>query len=46
MEEAIPQLSPRARVITYADEGVVRHEDRQVREHVREFLKTWLAQMG
>ena len=46
MEEAIPQLSPRARVITYADEGVVLHEDRQVREHVREFLKTWLAQMG
>lgn len=46
MEEAITQLYPRARVITYADDGVVLHEDRQVLEHVREVIQTWLAPMG
>ena len=46
MEEAITQVYPHARVITYADDGVVLHEDRQVLEHCQELLKTWLAQMG
>jgi RNA-directed DNA polymerase len=46
MEEAITQVYPRARVITYADDGVVLHEDRQVLEHCQELLKTWLATMG
>jgi RNA-directed DNA polymerase len=46
MEEAITRLYPQARVITYADDGVVLHEDRQVLEHCPELLKTELAQMG
>ena len=46
MEEAITQVYPHARVITYADDGVVLHEDRQVREHCQELLKTELAQRG
>jgi RNA-directed DNA polymerase len=45
-EAAIPQLSPHARVSTYAEDGVVRHEDRQGLEHAQERLKTWLAQVG
>jgi RNA-directed DNA polymerase len=46
MEEAITQLYPHARGITYADDGVVLHEDRQVLEPCQELLKTELAQMG
>ena len=46
MEEAITQVYPQARVIAYADDGVVLHEDRQVLEHCQELLKTWLAKMG
>jgi RNA-directed DNA polymerase len=46
MEEAITRVYPRARVIAYADDGVVLHEDRQVLEHAQELLKTWLAGMG
>src|SRR5919197_1330359 len=46
MHEAITQLHPQARVITYADDGVVLHEDRQMLEHAQERRKTWLAQIG
>jgi RNA-directed DNA polymerase len=46
MEEAITRVYPRARVIAYADDGMVLHEDRQVLEHCQQLLKTWLAEMG
>jgi RNA-directed DNA polymerase len=46
MDEAITRVYPQARVIAYADDGVVLHEDRQVLEHCQELLKTWLAEMG
>jgi RNA-directed DNA polymerase len=46
MEGAITQGSPHARVITYAEDGVVLHEDRQVLEHCQDVLKMGLAQMG
>ena len=46
MEEAITRVYPRTRVIVYADDGVVLHEDRQVLEHCQERLKTWLAGRG
>jgi RNA-directed DNA polymerase len=46
MEEAITRVYPSARVITYADDGVVLHEERQVLEHAQELLKPWLAEMG
>jgi RNA-directed DNA polymerase len=46
MEEASTRIYPQARVIAYADDGVVLHEDRQVLEHGQELLKTWLAEMG
>ena len=46
MDEAITQVYPHARVIAYADDGVVLHEDRQVLEHGQELLKTWLAKIG
>jgi RNA-directed DNA polymerase len=46
MEDAITQVYPHARVIAYADDGVVLHEERQVLEHCRELLKTWLADIG
>jgi RNA-directed DNA polymerase len=46
MEEAITQVSPRARVIAYADNCVVLHEDRQVLEHCQQLLLTWLAEIG
>jgi RNA-directed DNA polymerase len=46
MDETITQVYPHARVIAYADDGVVLHEDRQVLEHCQERLKTWLAKMG
>src|SRR4029450_7006076 len=42
MEEAITQLYPRARVIAYADDCVVLHEDRTVLEHCQQLLMRWL----
>ena len=46
MDEAITRVHPRARVIAYADDCVVLHEDRQVLEHCQQLLMTWLAQIG
>jgi RNA-directed DNA polymerase len=46
MEQAITRVSPHARVIADADDGVVLHEERQVLEHGQELRKTWLAEMG
>lgn len=46
MEEAITQRYPRARVIAYADDCVVVHEDRTVLEHCQQLLRTWLAEIG
>jgi RNA-directed DNA polymerase len=46
MEEASTRVSPRARVIAYADDGMGLHEDRQVLEHGQQRLKTWLAERG
>jgi RNA-directed DNA polymerase len=46
MEKAITRVSPHARVIAYAEDGVGLHEERQVLAHCQELLKTWLAEMG
>jgi RNA-directed DNA polymerase len=46
MDKAITQLYPRARVIAYADDCVVLHEDRTVLEHCQQVLRTWLAGIG
>jgi RNA-directed DNA polymerase len=46
MDEAITRVHPRARVIAYADDCVVLHEDRQVLEHCQQLLMTWLAGIG
>jgi RNA-directed DNA polymerase len=46
MEEAITQVYPKARVMMYADEVVVLHEDRKVLEHCQQLLITWLADSG
>src|SRR4030095_7998440 len=46
MDEAIIQAYPHARVIAYADDCVVLHEDRQVLEHCQQLLTTWLAEIG
>ena len=46
MEKAITRVSPHARVIAYADDGVGLHEERQGLEHGPELRKTWLAEMG
>jgi RNA-directed DNA polymerase len=46
MDEAITQVYPNARVIMYADDVVVLHEDRQVLEHCQQLLMTWLADIG
>jgi RNA-directed DNA polymerase len=46
MEAAMRQVYPRARMIAYADDAVVLHEDRQVLEHCRQLLRTWLAKIG
>ena len=43
---AITQVYPEARVIAYADDCVVLHEDRQVLEHCQQLLMTWLAAIG
>jgi RNA-directed DNA polymerase len=46
MDEAITRVSPQARVIAYADDAVVLHEDRNVLEHGQSLLMTWLADVG
>jgi hypothetical protein len=46
MDQAITRVYPHARVIAYAEDGVVLHEERQVLEHCQELLKPWLAEMG
>ena len=46
MDDAITRVYPHARVIAYADDSVVLHEDRKVLEHAQQLLKTWLAQIG
>jgi hypothetical protein len=46
MDEAITQVYPEARVITYADDCVVLHEERSVLEHCQHLFMTWLAEIG
>jgi len=46
LDAAITPLSPRARVMAYADAGVVRHEARTVRVPCQQVLKTWRADSG
>jgi RNA-directed DNA polymerase len=46
MDNAITDVYPQARVITYADDCVVLHEDRQVLAHCQQLLMTWLAAIG
>ena len=46
MEEVCLQVSPHARLIAYADDAVVLHEDPQVLRHIQHRLQTWLAQIG
>jgi RNA-directed DNA polymerase len=46
MDEAITQVYPKARVMMYADDVVVLHEDRKVLEHCQQLLITWLADIG
>ena len=46
MDNAITDVYPQARVIAYADDCVVLHEDRQVLEHCQQLLMTWLAAIG
>ena len=46
MDEAITQVYPQARVIAYADDCAVLHEDRQVLEHCQHLLMTWFAGVG
>ena len=37
---------PQARVIAYADDCVVLHEDHRVLEHSQQLLRLWLAEIG
>jgi RNA-directed DNA polymerase len=46
MDEALTQVYPQARVVAYADDCVVLHEDRGVLEHCQQRLMPWLAAMG
>ena len=46
MDTAITQVYPEARVIAYADDCMVRHEDRSVLEHCQHLFMTWLAEIG
>jgi RNA-directed DNA polymerase len=46
MAAAIPQVSPEARVIAYAEDCVVLHAERLVLEHGQPLLITWLAAIG
>ncbi len=46
MDTAITQVYPEARVIAYADDCMVLHEDRSVLEHCQHLFMTWLAEIG
>jgi RNA-directed DNA polymerase len=46
IDEAITKGYPRARVVVYADDCVVLHEDHRVLAHCQQLLTTWLAAMG
>jgi RNA-directed DNA polymerase len=46
IDQAVTQVYPRARVIAYADDCVVLHEDQQAVEHSQQLLMTWLADIG
>jgi len=46
MDTAITQVYPEARVIAYADDCMVLHEDRSVLEHCQHLFTTWLAEIG
>jgi RNA-directed DNA polymerase len=46
MDEAITRVHPQARVIAYADDCVVLHEDRRVLEQCQQLLRLWLAELG
>jgi RNA-directed DNA polymerase len=46
MDEAITRVHPQARVIAYADDCVVLHEDRRVLEQCQQLLRLWLAEIG
>ena len=46
MDEAITPVYPDARVMAYADDCVVLHEDRSVLEHCQHLFMTWLAEIG
>jgi RNA-directed DNA polymerase len=45
-DTAITQVDPEARVIAYADDCLVLHEDRSVLEHGQHLCTTWLAAIG
>src|SRR5205823_9722481 len=46
MDEAITQLYPEARVITYADDCLVLHPDRATLDHCQQLLTAWRARIG
>jgi RNA-directed DNA polymerase len=46
MEEAVARVNPNARLVRYADDLVVLHEDLTVIENAQLVLSDWLAQMG
>jgi RNA-directed DNA polymerase len=46
LEEAIAEVHPNARLVRYADDLVVLHEDPTVIEQVKAAVSDWLAQMG
>jgi RNA-directed DNA polymerase len=46
LAQAIPRVSPHARVIASADDGVGLHEERQGLEPWQAWRKTWLAKRG
>jgi len=46
LDEAITRSHPQARVVAYADDCVVLHEDRHVLEQSQQLLRTWLAEIG
>jgi RNA-directed DNA polymerase len=46
LDEAITRVHPQARVIAYADDCVVVHEDRRILEQSQQLLRLWLAEIG
>ena len=46
MAEAITRVHPQARVMAYADDCVVLHEDRRVLEQCQQLLRLWRAEIG